>query len=100
MSWCPKVNPAFPLIDAPASNVASNTKIVPLAFIGGVFVIEIGSSLIQILGKKYLHRKLLPIAPIHLYFLKKGWEEPKIVMRAWIIGLLFAVIGLFIAFSG
>ncbi|OGH12174.1 MAG: hypothetical protein A2857_03300 [Candidatus Levybacteria bacterium RIFCSPHIGHO2_01_FULL_36_15] len=75
-------------------------KIVPLAFIGGVFVIEIGSSLIQILGKKFLHRKLLPIAPLHLYFLKIGWEEPKIVMRAWILGLLFAVFGLFIAFSG
>lgn len=74
-------------------------KIIPLALIGGVFIIEIGSSLIQILGKKFLHRRLLPIAPIHLYFLKKGWEEPKIVMRAWLLGFLFAVLGLFIAFS-
>lgn len=69
-----------------------------LAIIGGVFVTEIASSLIQILGKKYLKRKLLPIAPIHLYFQKKGWEEPKIVMRAWLIGVLFALLGLYIAF--
>lgn len=69
-----------------------------LAIIGGVFVIEIASSLIQILGKKYLKRRLLPIAPIHLYFQKKGWEEPKIVMRAWLIGILFALLGLYIAF--
>jgi phospho-N-acetylmuramoyl-pentapeptide-transferase len=75
-------------------------KINALTLIGGVFVIEIASSLIQILGRKYLNRKILPIAPIHLYFLQRGWEEPKIVMRAWILGLVFAILGLYIAFSG
>lgn len=75
-------------------------KIVALAFIGGFFVIEVGTSLIQILGKKYFKRKIFPVAPLHLYLLKKGWEEPKIVMRAWLLGFLFAVMGLFIAFSG
>lgn len=74
-------------------------KIAALAFIGGIFIIEILSSLIQILGKKYLKRKLLPVAPVHLYFLKIGWEEPKIVMRAWILAFVFAILGLFIAFS-
>lgn len=74
-------------------------KIAALALIGGIFIIEILSSLIQILGKKYLKRKLLPIAPAHLYFLKIGWEEPKIVMRAWILAFVFAILGLFIAFS-
>jgi len=32
-----------------------------------------------------------------LYFLKRGWEEPKIVMRAWLLGFIFAIIGLYIA---
>lgn len=73
-------------------------KVFALMIIGGVFVIEIASSLIQLLGKKYLGRKLLPVAPLHLYFLKKGWEEPKIVMRAWLVGFLLAILGIFIAF--
>jgi len=69
-----------------------------LALIGGVFVFEVGSSLIQILSRRLIGRKLLPIAPLHLYFLKKGWEEPKIVMRAWLIAFVFALLGLYIAF--
>lgn len=75
-------------------------KIVALAVIGGVFVIEIGSSLIQILGKKFLGRKILPAAPFHLFLQERGWEEPKIVMRAWLMGFLFAILGLYIAFIG
>lgn len=73
-------------------------KIHAVGLIGGVFVIEVASSLIQILGKKYLDKKILPIAPLHLYFQKKGWEEPKIVMRAWLLGVLFAMLGLYLAF--
>lgn len=75
-------------------------KTLAIALIGGVFIIEVGSSLIQILSKKIFKKKILPIAPIHLYFLKKGWEEPKIVMRAWLIGAVFALLGLYIAFLG
>lgn len=73
-------------------------KILVLGIIGGVFILEIASSAIQILGKKYLGRKILPVAPLHLYFLKRGWEEPKIVMRAWLLGFIFAIIGLYMAF--
>lgn len=73
-------------------------KVIALAFIGGVFIIEAGSSLIQILGKKFLGRKIFPASPLHLYLQKRGWEEPKIVMRAWLLGFLFAVVGLYIAF--
>lgn len=72
-------------------------KVVALAFIGGVFVIEVGSSLIQILSKRFLHRKLLPVTPFHLYLQKIGWQEPKIVMRLWLLGFFFAIIGLFVA---
>lgn len=74
-----------------------NGKIIALGIIGGVFVIEVGSSLLQLLSKKYLHRKLFPVAPFHLLLLQRGWEEPKIVMRAWLLGFFFAVLGLFIA---
>lgn len=73
-------------------------KIIALVIIGGVFVLEVGSSLIQLLGKKFLGRKILPASPLHLYLQKRGWEEPKIVMRAWLAGFFFAVLGLYIAF--
>jgi phospho-N-acetylmuramoyl-pentapeptide-transferase len=72
-------------------------KIVALVIIGGIFVIEAASSLIQILGWKFLKRPLLPLAPLHHTFLVRGWKEPKIVMRAWILGLLLAIFGLWLA---
>lgn len=72
-------------------------KVFALVIIGGIFVAEVGSSLIQILGKKYFGRKIFPVAPLHLYLQKRGWEEPKIVMRAWLIGLVLAIVGIFIA---
>ncbi len=72
-------------------------KVFALIIIGGFFVLEVGSSCIQLLGKKYLKRKLLPVAPFHLYLLRRGWEEPKIVMRAWLVGFLLAILGVFIA---
>lgn len=73
-------------------------KTLTLAVVGGVFIIEIASSLIQILGKRYLKKKLLPVAPFHLFLQMKGWDEPKIVMRAWLVGIFFAVIGVYLAF--
>lgn len=72
-------------------------KTLALAVVGGVFVIEVGSSLIQLIGKRLLGKKLLPVAPIHLYFLKRGWGEPRTVMRAWLLGFFFAILGLYIA---
>lgn len=72
-------------------------KIITLAVIGGVFVIEVGSSLIQIISKKLTGKKLFKASPFHLYLQQKGWEEPKIVMRAWLLGFFFAILGLYIA---
>ena len=73
-------------------------KAFALPIIGGVFVLEIGTSLIQLLSKKFRKRKVFSVAPFHLNLQHKGWEEPKIVMRMWILGILFAVLGLMIAF--
>ncbi len=69
-----------------------------LAIMGGVFVIEILSSLIQLAGKRFLKKKIFPVAPLHLWLRYRNWEEPKIVMRFWVISILFVVIGLMIAF--
>ncbi len=72
-------------------------KTLALAVIGGVFVLEIGSSLLQMLSKKFRGKKLFPASPFHLLLQYKGWDEPKIVMRAWLLGFFFAVLGLYIA---
>jgi phospho-N-acetylmuramoyl-pentapeptide-transferase len=70
---------------------------VALFIIGGIFVIEAASSAIQILGWKILNRRIFPMAPIHHAFLAMGWEEPKIVMRAWLAGIILAIFGLWLA---
>lgn len=72
-------------------------KIAGLAVIGGFFIVEALSSLIQIFSKKILKRKAFAVAPLHLWLQNKGWEEPKIVMRAWLAGLMLAIFGLWLA---
>lgn len=72
-------------------------KILGLAVIGGLYVIIILSSLLQILSKRLLKRKLFPVAPIHMYLKYIGWEEPKVVIRLWLAGAMFAIFGLWLA---
>lgn len=72
-------------------------KTIAAVIIGGVFVAEVTSSLLQLLGKKFLGRKIFSVAPLHLWFQEKGWEEPKVVMRFWLVGIMLAVFGLFLA---
>ena len=74
-------------------------KTFALVVIGGIFVLEILSSFVQLLAKKYLKRKILPVAPLHLTLQLIGWSEPKIVMRFWLIQILFSIFGLMIAFA-
>ncbi len=71
-------------------------NVVTLFVIGGIFVVEAASSAIQILGWRILKRPIFPLAPIHHTFLAIGWEEPKIVARAWITGVILAVFGLWL----
>lgn len=76
--------------------ILGKTFVLPI--IGGVFVIEIFSSLLQILAKRFIKRKIMPVSPFHLWLQLKGWEEPKIVTRLWLVSILFVIVGLMIAF--
>ena len=71
-------------------------KIFALAVIGGVFIVEVGSSFIQMLSKHYTGKKFFAVAPLHLWFMHRGWEEPKVVIRFWLAAILFAVFGLWL----
>jgi phospho-N-acetylmuramoyl-pentapeptide-transferase len=72
-------------------------KTFALVVIGALFVVEVASSLFQLLSKKYLGRKIMAVAPLHLWLQYKGWPEPKIVMRFWILSILFSAFGLWLA---
>lgn len=71
-----------------------------LPIIGIVFVAEAGSSLIQIVSKKYFHRKVFLSAPVHHHLEALGWPETKVTMRFWVIGGVAAFIGLLLALAG
>ena len=73
--------------------VASKHEIV-LAIVGGLFVVEALSVIIQVLYFKATGRRVFLMAPIHHHYEKKGWAEPQIVIRFWIVSLILAVIGL------
>ena len=71
-----------------------------LPIIGLPFVIETGSSLLQLASKKFFHKKIFISAPLHHHLEAKGWGEAKIVMRFWIIAGVCAIMGIFIAATG
>lgn len=65
-----------------------------LAIVGGVFVAEIGSVIIQVLSYKIRKKRVFKMAPLHHHFELKGWEESKVITRFWIIGGILAVIAI------
>ncbi len=71
-----------------------------LPIIGLVFVVEAGSSLIQILSKKFFHRRIFTAAPLHHHLQEMGWEKTKVTMRFWIIGQICAALGILLALTG
>lgn len=73
--------------------VATKHEIV-LAIVGGLFVAEAMSVIIQVLYFKRTGKRVFLMAPIHHHFEKKGWAEPQVVIRFWIISLILALIGL------
>jgi phospho-N-acetylmuramoyl-pentapeptide-transferase len=71
-----------------------------LPIVGAMFVVEVGSSLIQILSKKFLHRKIFVSSPLHHHLEATGWPEPKITMRFWTLAFVSGIIGIVIAIMG
>lgn len=74
--------------------------VVVLPIIGGVFVLEAGSSAIQIMSKKIFKRKIFLSAPVHHHLEAIGWPETKVTMRFWVIGNVLAVLGLTLGLLG
>ncbi len=65
-----------------------------LAIVGGLFVLEALSVMIQVASFKLTGKRVFRMAPIHHHFEKKGWSEPTVVIRFWIIAVILALVGL------
>jgi phospho-N-acetylmuramoyl-pentapeptide-transferase len=65
-----------------------------LAIMGGVFVVETVSVIIQVISFKLTGRRVFRMAPLHHHFELKGWAEPKVIVRFWIITVILVLIGL------
>jgi phospho-N-acetylmuramoyl-pentapeptide-transferase len=65
-----------------------------LAIMGGVFVVETLSVIIQVVSFKLTGRRVFRMAPLHHHFELKGWAEPKVIVRFWIITVILVLIGL------
>jgi phospho-N-acetylmuramoyl-pentapeptide-transferase len=73
--------------------VATKSEIV-LAIVGGLFVVETVSVIVQVFWYKRTGKRVFLMAPLHHHFEKKGWAEPTIVIRFWIIAMILALAGL------
>jgi phospho-N-acetylmuramoyl-pentapeptide-transferase len=73
--------------------VATKHEIV-LAVVGGLFVLEAVSVIVQVVSFKLTGKRVFRMAPLHHHFEQKGWTEPQIVIRFWIISVVLALVGL------
>jgi phospho-N-acetylmuramoyl-pentapeptide-transferase len=74
-------------------SVATKHEIV-LAIVGGLFVLEILSVIIQVASFKLTGKRVFKMAPIHHHFEQLGWTEPQVVIRFWIVSVILALVGL------
>ncbi len=65
-----------------------------LALVGGIFVIETVSVVLQVISFKLTGKRVFKMAPIHHHFELKGWPEPKVIVRFWIVGIMLALLSL------
>jgi len=65
-----------------------------LAIVGGLFVLETVSVIVQVASFKLTGKRVFRMAPLHHHFEKKGWAEPTVVIRFWIISAILALAGL------
>jgi phospho-N-acetylmuramoyl-pentapeptide-transferase len=65
-----------------------------LAIVGGIFVLETVSVIVQVVSFKLTGKRVFKMAPIHHHFEMKGWPEPKVIVRFWIISIMLALVAL------
>ena len=67
---------------------------IPLAIVGGIFVLETISVIMQVISFKVVKRRIFRMAPLHHHFELKGWVEPKVIVRFWIIAIILGLVAI------
>jgi len=75
-------------------------SVLVLPIIAGLLVIEVGSIILQLLSKKFRHKKIWLSTPIHHHFEARGWPSYQVTMRFWVISIVFAILGVAIRLLG
>ena len=68
-----------------------------LPIVGFLLVVTVVTNILQIISKKFFGRKIFMIAPLHHHFEAIGWPAHKVVMRYWVLGFVFALVGILLA---
>jgi phospho-N-acetylmuramoyl-pentapeptide-transferase len=85
---------ALPLGGALAAVAVMTKQEMLLAIVGGVFVLEALSVIVQIASYQLTRKRVFRMAPLHHHFELIGWPESRVIVRFWILSILFAVLGL------
>ena len=80
--------------------LGSGYGVLVLQIIAFPLVITVASNIIQVVSKKFRGKKVFLVAPIHHHFQALGWPSYKVVMRYWVIGIIFALLGVVLALIG
>ena len=88
----------LPVVQLAALSIATHTEFLAVV-LGGLYVMEAMSDVIQVGYFKMTHKRVFKMAPIHHHFELKGWTETKVVVRFWMIELIFVLLALTIFYG-
>ncbi len=91
-SWATPARCRSAARSAPSASITKHEIV--LAIVGGLFVLETVSVIVQVVSFKLTGKRVFRMAPLHHHFEKKGWAEPTVVIRFWIIASILALAGL------
>lgn len=91
---------AIPVIAFMTDDLGGGVGVAVLPIIGMLLVVTVASDILQLVSKKFFGRKLFRIAPLHHHFEAIGWPGEKVVMRYWVLSVVFAFLGVIIAITG
>jgi phospho-N-acetylmuramoyl-pentapeptide-transferase len=91
---------AIPVIAFMTDELGEGIGVAVLPVIGALLAATVASDILQMFWKKILGRKLFRIAPLHHHFEALGWPPEKVVMRYWVLSVVFAFLGVILALTG